>query len=151
MKKLWTKNIPSQPFTVKLAEFLVNDYLKDADKFTIFLEGGLGAGKTFLAQEILRNLGVEDLHGSPTYTLVNEYTVNEKNYAHFDFYRLEEPHDFFARGFQDIAEEPSTSSLIEWPDKISPEAKMAFGGNVFTLKIDFGIGVGMRKVSLLQG
>ena len=89
---------------------------------------------------------------SPTYTIVNEYENAEhtKQFAHFDFYRLEDPNDFFARGFQDIASDPEVSCLVEWPEKISPEGRKAFGGKVYILKIEFGIGVGMRKVKLLE-
>ncbi len=151
MEKIFQKNIPNHEASRQLAKELVEKYLKDEKKFTVFIEGTLGAGKTFLAKEMLENLGITENITSPTYALVNEYkTTKEKNFAHFDFYRLEEAGDFFARGFQDIAGDSNTSSFVEWPEQIDANAKSAFTGTIFVLKIEFGIGVGMRKITWLK-
>jgi len=150
MKKIFSRNIPNHEATRKLAAELCDQYLRPAGHFTLLLEGGLGAGKTFLVKEILANLDVNDEVSSPTYALVNEYDTEHQKYAHWDFYRLEEPGDFFARGFQDLAGEEPTSHFVEWPERLTPEARNCFGGKQFVLKLQFGIGVGMRKVTLLQ-
>ncbi len=150
MKKLIDKNIPNYKFSAQLAQQIVDDYLKDSDTFVLSLQGGLGAGKTFFVQEMLKHLGVTEEINSPTYTLVNEYEVEKQRYAHFDFYRMSDPNDFFARGFQDMADDETVSCFIEWPQKLSEEAKSAFTGKKYVLTIDFGIGVGMRKVKLLE-
>lgn len=150
MQKIFTRPIPNHEASRKLAAELVEKYLQPAGHFSLFLEGGLGAGKTFLVKELLAILEVKEDVISPTYALVNEYQAGDHGYAHWDFYRLEEPQDFFARGFQDLAGDEHTSHFVEWPEQISPEAKACFGGKRFVLKINFGIGVGMRKVELLQ-
>ena len=104
----------------------------------------------------MESFGVTEDVTSPTYALVNEYQVEEEQsgggakYAHFDFYRLEEGNDFFARGFTDISEDPSISCFVEWPDKISEEGVKTFSGKCFVLKVEHGLGVGMRKVTLLE-
>ena len=53
----------------------------------LLLDGPLGAGKTFLAQEIIRSLGVDEQVTSPTFVMVKSYsgkfTIN-----HIDAYRL---------------------------------------------------------------
>jgi len=146
MQKIFTRPIPNLEASRALAKKLYEEHLSTTDNFVLFLEGGLGAGKTFLVREILRHAGIKDEITSPTYALVNQYD----DFAHFDFYRLEDPNDFFARGFTDIAADSKMSAFVEWPDKISPEAKGHFSGTAYTLKIEFGIGVGMRKVTLLQ-
>ncbi len=150
MQKIFTRSIPNQEAMRKLAQDLCENYFPTTTPFTVFLEGGLGAGKTFLAKEILTLKGITEPITSPTYALVNEYKTDLGSFGHWDFYRLDESNDFFARGFQDIANQANTSHLVEWPERLSPEAKASFNGAKFVLTIDFGIGVGLRKVKLLQ-
>ncbi len=151
MKVLLEKHCPSIEMSAKCAQKFVNTFLKDTSNFTIFFEGGLGAGKSHLTREMLKHLGIDQTIPSPTYTLVNEYTCpKQKQYAHFDLYRLEEPKDFFARGLIETAEDPEISCFIEWPERLSPESKRAFSGTHFIIKIDHGIGAGMRKIKILS-
>ena len=39
--------------------------------------GGMGAGKTTFIKTICEELGVEDVITSPTFSIVNEYTINQ--------------------------------------------------------------------------
>lgn len=150
MQKIFTRSIPNQDATRQLVRDLKENFLPQAEPYTLFLEGGLGAGKTFIAKELMKHLGVAQDISSPTYALVNQYQTDGFNFAHWDFYRLEDAQDFFARGFQDLASESNTIHLVEWPERLNPEAKSCFAGERFVLKIEFGIGVGLRKVKLLK-
>ncbi len=150
MQKIFTRSIPNQDAMRQLAHDLCENQLPQSGGFTLFLEGGLGAGKTFLAKEILKLKGIEEAVTSPTYALVNEYKGQNTDCAHWDFYRLEEASDFFARGFQDLAGDENVIHLVEWPERLNPEANGAFTSQRFVIKIDFGIGVGLRKVKLLK-
>jgi tRNA threonylcarbamoyladenosine biosynthesis protein TsaE len=150
MRKIFTRSIPNQEAMRQLAGDLCANFFPQNEPFTLFLEGGLGAGKTFMAKEILSLKGVKEAVNSPTYALVNEYETQAGKIAHWDFYRLEAASDFFARGFQDLAGEANTTHLVEWPERLNPEANGCFSGARFVLRIDFGIGVGLRKVKLLQ-
>lgn len=149
MKTLINKSIYNIEATSTMAKEIAK-VLEKTENFSVFLEGGLGAGKTFLVREILCFLGVTEAIPSPTYTYVNEYTTDQKGYAHFDFYRLTDPGAFFSKGFLEIAADPSISCFSEWTEKITPEAQSAFSGKKFCIRIDFGVGAGMRKIRFLE-
>jgi len=146
MPEILTRQISNPAAMQELARYLCENHLPDKESFTLFLEGDLGAGKTFMAQEILKLKGVKEAITSPTYALVNEYLTDSNTFGHWDFYRLESPNDFFARGFQDFAGEPNSVHLVEWPEKINAAGKLAFSGSKFTLKISFGSSTEARNI-----
>ncbi|HUQ29074.1 MAG TPA: tRNA (adenosine(37)-N6)-threonylcarbamoyltransferase complex ATPase subunit type 1 TsaE [Usitatibacter sp.] len=83
---------------------------------TIYLRGDLGAGKTTLVRGALRALGHGGPVRSPTYTLVEVYTVSRLDLHHFDFYRFHDPREWIDAGFRESFN-GRTVSLIEWPEK----------------------------------
>lgn len=90
--------------------------------YTIFaFNGEMGAGKTTFIMELCRALGVEeDLAGSPSFSLINEYrsdTTAELIY-HFDLYRLESLAEAIDIGVEDYFDSGAVC-LIEWPDRIA--------------------------------
>lgn len=86
------------------------------DPLVIFLEGGLGAGKTCLARAILRGLGHGGRVPSPTYTLVEPYELPGRRVLHLDLYRLSDPGELDYLGLGDDLTD-STVLLVEWPEQ----------------------------------
>jgi len=87
----------------------------------ISLEGPLGAGKTTFVKGLAEGLGCgADEVSSPTFTLVHEYPSGRLPFVHLDLYRLDEPQELAALGFDDLLT-GQTIAAIEWGDKF-PEA-----------------------------
>lgn len=82
----------------------------------VYLQGDLGAGKTTLARACLRALGEVGAVKSPTYTLVEPYSLGPLRILHMDLYRLSEPEELYGLG---VFDEPPTLCwwLVEWPEK----------------------------------
>ncbi len=82
----------------------------------LFLQGALGAGKTTLCRGILRGLGYPGVVRSPTYTLVEAYTLEAGEVLHLDLYRLEEGAELEDIGIRDYLGRPALY-LVEWPER----------------------------------
>jgi len=85
-------------------------------KCIVFLRGDLGAGKTTLVRGYLRAAGYSGTVKSPTYNIVEEYTLSKKKIFHFDLYRINDPEELEHIGINDYLNQDSVC-FIEWPDK----------------------------------
>jgi tRNA threonylcarbamoyladenosine biosynthesis protein TsaE len=100
-----------------LARALLNheDHVRTGG-FQLNLTGDLGAGKTSLVRAMLREMNVSGPIKSPTYALLEPYTVSSLDFYHFDFYRFADPQEFAASGFRELFG-PGRVCAIEWPEK----------------------------------
>jgi tRNA threonylcarbamoyladenosine biosynthesis protein TsaE len=80
------------------------------------LRGELGSGKTTCARSLLHALGVTAPVRSPTYTLVDTYSVADLTCVHVDLYRVQTTLEVEELGLRDMTG-PGVLMLIEWPEK----------------------------------
>ena len=84
--------------------------------------GSMGAGKTTFIKAVCEQLGVEDVITSPTFAIVNEYSLPcggrlEGSVFHFDFYRIKRLDEVYDMGYEDYFYSGSLC-FIEWPELI---------------------------------
>ena len=83
----------------------------------VCLTGDLGTGKTHITKGIAKGLGITEYITSPTFTIVNEYDSGRLKFYHFDVYRVSDPDEIYAIGFDDYIFSDGVS-VIEWANYI---------------------------------
>jgi tRNA threonylcarbamoyladenosine biosynthesis protein TsaE len=85
--------------------------------------GKMGAGKTTFVKAICEELGVSDVITSPTFAIINEYSLNSQllpltsTIYHFDFYRIKKLEEVYDMGYEDYFYSGALC-FIEWPELI---------------------------------
>jgi tRNA threonylcarbamoyladenosine biosynthesis protein TsaE len=83
----------------------------------IGLRGELGSGKTAFVRAVVGALGYRGRVPSPTYTLVEHYSIDALTVLHLDLYRLGGDADLENLGIRDWLAEPDVWLFIEWPER----------------------------------
>ena len=100
--------------TQSLAAALATALPAVAAGWTILFQGELGSGKSTFARAMLHALGHEGPVPSPTYTLVEPYTLPNYTAYHIDLYRIESTDELEFLGWSDLQD---GLKLIEWPER----------------------------------
>lgn len=94
------------------------NYVNDKKVFLFF--GDMGVGKTTIIEALCAAKGVKDRMGSPTYSIINEYSFDEngaeKIIYHIDLYRLKDEEEIIQAGVEDCIYSDAIC-FIEWPQK----------------------------------
>ena len=117
----------------KAAREFINN-MGEARVFAFY--GKMGAGKTTFVKAICEELGVEDVITSPTFAIINEYTITQHpspithhpspitqhpspntRVYHFDFYRIKKLEEVYDMGYEDYFYSGALC-FIEWPELI---------------------------------
>ena len=106
-------SLPDEAATLRLGEALAAGATKG---LVLHLTGELGAGKTTLVRGLLRAMGHSGRVKSPTYTLLEPYSLLRLNLYHFDFYRFKDRTEWLNSGFREYFNAESLC-IVEWPEK----------------------------------
>ena len=97
----------------------------------VLISGEMGVGKTTLIKELLSLYGVTDNVTSPTFSIINEYLIdNDEVIYHMDLYRVKDIADLENIGFFEYVKSRRTC-LIEWGETIEELIDSEY--NKFTL------------------
>ncbi|WP_233451062.1 tRNA (adenosine(37)-N6)-threonylcarbamoyltransferase complex ATPase subunit type 1 TsaE [Hanstruepera ponticola] len=96
---------------------VANQVLKSVKSKTILFYGNMGTGKTTLIKALIEALGSDDDVSSPTYSIVNEYSLSDNVIYHFDLYRLKSIEEAYDFGIEDYLQTEGWL-FIEWPELI---------------------------------
>lgn len=104
-------------YHLKDIDAIAASVLEHLDSKTVLFNGSMGAGKTTFINALLKAMQSDDVATSPTFSIVNEYSLPNDKVYHFDFYRVENIEEAYNFGIEDYLN--STNWLfMEWPERI---------------------------------
>ncbi len=107
--------------------------LKSLKTKIILFYGNMGVGKTTLIKALVNEIGSKDEISSPTFSIVNEYELEDDKIFHFDLYRIKSIEEVYNFGIEDYLDS-NHWILIEWPALIENLLDSNF--DVIHLEID---------------
>ena len=86
------------------------------DKKIYAFKGNMGAGKTSFIRALCNVKAVKETVGSPTFSIINEYSFSGNIIYHLDLYRLTDEEEAIKSGVEDCLYSGEIC-LVEWPDR----------------------------------
>jgi tRNA threonylcarbamoyladenosine biosynthesis protein TsaE len=115
----------------------------------IRLEGELGAGKTAFTRGLAEGLGLDPASiSSPTFTILHEHADGRGGLrlVHADLYRVGDPEELEALGWQELVDDPRTVLAVEWPDRVPGVLE----DHDLTVRLDHGPDPDSRHAELIS-
>lgn len=81
------------------------------------LHGHLGSGKTTFVKTFVELFDQEITTNSPTYSIVNEYSIKNQLILHYDLYRLNTIFEAYDIGIEEYLDRDAFH-FLEWPEII---------------------------------
>lgn len=100
--------------TIELGRRFFEQLPTDLAGWTVLLGGELGAGKSTFARALIRAAGHTGPVPSPTYTLVEPYTLTRGMIYHVDLYRVSSEDELRYLGWDELDD---GFRLVEWPER----------------------------------
>lgn len=106
-------------FTYQLKDIdtIAKKVLDHMSSKTLLFNGAMGSGKTTLINALLKAMNSKDVATSPTFSIVNEYTIPNDKVYHFDFYRIESIDEVYNFGIEDYFNS-NHWLFLEWPQRV---------------------------------
>ncbi|AJR04275.1 tRNA (adenosine(37)-N6)-threonylcarbamoyltransferase complex ATPase subunit type 1 TsaE [Siansivirga zeaxanthinifaciens] len=120
-------------FSLEDIDHVSKEVLNNLKSKTILFYGNMGAGKTTFIKSLIKNLGCKDEASSPTFSIVNEYEIENDKIFHFDLYRIKDIEEAYNFGIEDYLDSGHWV-LIEWPEKI--ESLLITDCNTITIDLE---------------
>jgi tRNA threonylcarbamoyladenosine biosynthesis protein TsaE len=79
-------------------------------------KGNMGSGKTSFINALCKAKNVLETPGSPTFSIINEYSYRGGIIYHLDLYRLKDEEEAIRAGVEDCLNSGEIC-LLEWPDR----------------------------------
>ena len=108
-------------YTLHKIQKIATEFWNTVNNATVLgFYGNMGSGKTTFIHALCDVKNVNDVVGSPTFSIINEYAFNnngkdEKIY-HIDLYRLKDMDEVRQAGVEDCFYSGNIC-LVEWPEK----------------------------------
>src|SRR5579862_6817718 len=108
----------SIPYQLEDISVVAEAVIENAGQQKVLLfRGEMGAGKTTLIKALCKALGADENISSPTFSIVNEYSIPKGKIYHFDFYRLKNQAEAMDMGCEEYFYS-GEYCFIEWPEMI---------------------------------
>jgi tRNA threonylcarbamoyladenosine biosynthesis protein TsaE len=86
------------------------------DKKIYAFQGNMGAGKTSFIRALCELKNVKETVGSPSFSIINEYSYPEGSIYHLDLYRVKDEKEALRAGVEDCLYSGEIC-LVEWPER----------------------------------
>lgn len=108
------RHLEDEAATIAFGGAVLDALPEDLAGWTVLLTGELGAGKSTFARAFIRAAGHSGAVPSPTYTLVEPYSVPRGNIYHVDLYRVSDEDELRYLGWNELDD---GCRMVEWPDR----------------------------------